>query len=63
MEYSGLAFGLTRASEIKYIFYDDRYLLQEKKRGKALDSVGNFHLQNGAVCYSTITSALLQTQY
>ncbi|KAK2992194.1 hypothetical protein RJ640_005681, partial [Escallonia rubra] len=27
-----------------------RYLLQEKKRGKALDSVANFHLQNGAVC-------------
>ncbi|KAL8462689.1 hypothetical protein ACS0TY_033638 [Phlomoides rotata] len=26
-----------------------RYLLQEKKRGKALDSVGNFHLQNGAM--------------
>ncbi|KAL9255110.1 Malonyl-CoA decarboxylase, mitochondrial-like protein [Drosera capensis] len=26
-----------------------RYLLQEKKRGKALDSVANFHLQNGAV--------------
>ncbi|KAG9439986.1 hypothetical protein H6P81_020151 [Aristolochia fimbriata] len=25
-----------------------RYLCQEKKRGKALDSVGNFHLQNGA---------------
>lgn len=27
-----------------------RYLLQEKKRGKALDAVANFHLQNGAVC-------------
>uniref|UniRef100_A0A2P2LMM2 Malonyl-CoA decarboxylase-like n=1 Tax=Rhizophora mucronata TaxID=61149 RepID=A0A2P2LMM2_RHIMU len=27
-----------------------RYLLQEKKRGKALDSVANFHFQNGAVC-------------
>ncbi|KAK6133279.1 hypothetical protein DH2020_032942 [Rehmannia glutinosa] len=27
------------------------YLLQEKKRGKALDSVGNFHLQNGAMDY------------
>lgn len=26
-----------------------RYLLQEKKRGKALDPVANFHLQNGAV--------------
>lgn len=26
-----------------------RYLLREKKRGKALDSVANFHLQNGAV--------------
>ncbi|CAN0912533.1 Malonyl-CoA decarboxylase, mitochondrial [Linum grandiflorum] len=26
-----------------------RYLLQEKKRGKALDSVANFHLQNGAM--------------
>ncbi|KAL5729863.1 malonyl-CoA decarboxylase [Ranunculus cassubicifolius] len=26
-----------------------RYLLQEKKRGKALDVVANFHLQNGAV--------------
>ncbi|KAI3466543.1 hypothetical protein Pfo_023206 [Paulownia fortunei] len=26
-----------------------RYLIQEKKRGKALDSVGNFHLQNGAM--------------
>ncbi|GFQ02873.1 malonyl-coa decarboxylase mitochondrial [Phtheirospermum japonicum] len=26
-----------------------RYLLHEKKRGKALDSVGNFHLQNGAM--------------
>ncbi|XP_051135743.1 uncharacterized protein LOC127254591 isoform X2 [Andrographis paniculata] len=26
-----------------------RYLYQEKKRGKALDSVGNFHLQNGAM--------------
>lgn len=26
-----------------------RYLMQEKKRGKALDSVANFHLQNGAM--------------
>ncbi|CAH9105732.1 unnamed protein product [Cuscuta epithymum] len=26
-----------------------RYLLHEKKRGKALDSVANFHLQNGAI--------------
>ncbi|GAB4830817.1 hypothetical protein Ancab_004845 [Ancistrocladus abbreviatus] len=26
-----------------------RYILQEKKRGKALDSVANFHLQNGAI--------------
>ncbi|XP_027930879.1 malonyl-CoA decarboxylase, mitochondrial isoform X2 [Vigna unguiculata] len=26
-----------------------RYLLKEKKRGKALDSVANFHLQNGAM--------------
>ncbi|RAL39503.1 unnamed protein product [Cuscuta campestris] len=26
-----------------------RYLVHEKKRGKALDSVANFHLQNGAV--------------
>ncbi|XP_043690211.1 malonyl-CoA decarboxylase, mitochondrial isoform X1 [Telopea speciosissima] len=26
-----------------------RYLFQEKKRGKALDSVANFHLQNGAM--------------
>ncbi|XP_041023285.1 malonyl-CoA decarboxylase, mitochondrial isoform X1 [Juglans microcarpa x Juglans regia] len=26
-----------------------RYFLQEKKRGKALDSVANFHLQNGAM--------------
>ncbi|MED6144489.1 hypothetical protein PIB30_016157 [Stylosanthes scabra] len=26
-----------------------RYILQEKKRGKALDSVANFHLQNGAM--------------
>lgn len=26
-----------------------RYLLQEKKRGKALDAVSNFHLQNGAM--------------
>ncbi|KAI4371156.1 hypothetical protein MLD38_019422 [Melastoma candidum] len=26
-----------------------RYLIQEKKRGKALDSVANFHLQNGAM--------------
>lgn len=26
-----------------------RYLLREKKRGKALDSVANFHLQNGAM--------------
>ncbi|OVA09748.1 Malonyl-CoA decarboxylase [Macleaya cordata] len=26
-----------------------RYLLQEKKRGKALDTVANFHLQNGAM--------------
>ncbi|XP_073100495.1 uncharacterized protein [Elaeis guineensis] len=26
-----------------------RYLLKEKKRGKALDPVANFHLQNGAV--------------
>ncbi|KAF5180994.1 Malonyl-coa decarboxylase [Thalictrum thalictroides] len=26
-----------------------RYLLQEKKRGKALDAVANFHLQNGAM--------------
>ncbi|BBH00705.1 malonyl-CoA decarboxylase family protein [Prunus dulcis] len=29
------------------------YLLQEKKRGKALDSVANFHLQNGAVRHLT----------
>lgn len=28
-----------------------RYLLQEKKRGKALDSVANFHLQNGAMVH------------
>ncbi|KAJ0016897.1 hypothetical protein Pint_09824 [Pistacia integerrima] len=27
----------------------EMYLLQEKKRGKALDSVANFHLQNGAM--------------
>ncbi|PKA51451.1 malonyl-CoA decarboxylase [Apostasia shenzhenica] len=26
-----------------------RYLLKEKKRGKALDPVANFHLQNGAI--------------
>lgn len=26
-----------------------RYLLREKKRGKALDAVANFHLQNGAM--------------
>ncbi|KAL8158945.1 hypothetical protein V2J09_000482 [Rumex salicifolius] len=26
-----------------------RYLFEEKKRGKALDSVANFHLQNGAM--------------
>ncbi|KAL6846614.1 hypothetical protein ACP4OV_024062 [Aristida adscensionis] len=26
-----------------------RYLAQEKKRGKALDAVANFHLQNGAM--------------
>ncbi|XP_072992434.1 uncharacterized protein [Typha latifolia] len=26
-----------------------RYLLEEKKRGKALDAVANFHLQNGAM--------------
>lgn len=26
-----------------------RYLLKEKKRGKALDAVANFHLQNGAM--------------
>lgn len=26
-----------------------RYLVQEKKRGKSLDSVANFHLQNGAM--------------
>jgi malonyl-CoA decarboxylase len=26
-----------------------RYLAREKKRGKALDAVANFHLQNGAV--------------
>ncbi|XP_042520967.1 malonyl-CoA decarboxylase, mitochondrial isoform X2 [Macadamia integrifolia] len=26
-----------------------RYLFQEKKRGKALDAVANFHLQNGAM--------------
>ncbi|KAJ0791497.1 putative malonyl-CoA decarboxylase [Helianthus annuus] len=26
-----------------------RYLVLEKKRGKALDSVANFHLQNGAM--------------
>ncbi|KAL5097426.1 hypothetical protein RYX36_001753 [Vicia faba] len=31
-----------------------RYLLQEKKRGKALDSVANFHLQNGAVCLTSV---------
>lgn len=30
-------------------FIDFRYLVEEKKRGKALDSVANFHLQNGAV--------------
>lgn len=32
-------------------YFDARYLMKEKKRGKALDSVANFHLQNGAVCY------------
>jgi len=26
-----------------------RYLAREKIRGKALDAVANFHLQNGAV--------------
>jgi malonyl-CoA decarboxylase len=26
-----------------------RYLAREKKRGKALDAVANFHLQNGAM--------------
>ncbi|KAG5561315.1 hypothetical protein RHGRI_004369 [Rhododendron griersonianum] len=26
-----------------------RYLLKEKKRGRGLDSVANFHLQNGAM--------------
>ncbi|RVW45891.1 Malonyl-CoA decarboxylase, mitochondrial [Vitis vinifera] len=36
-----------------------RYLLQEKKRGKALDSVANFHLQNGAVCYATLICVYL----
>ncbi|XP_062093915.1 uncharacterized protein LOC133799944 [Humulus lupulus] len=36
-----------------YEFYDHRYLLQEKKRGKALDSVANFHLQNGEVYMSS----------
>lgn len=35
------------------LFYH-RYLLLEKKRGKALDSVANFHLQNGAVCIASI---------
>lgn len=34
------------------VFFGFRYLLQEKKRGKALDSVANFHLQNGAVCHA-----------
>lgn len=34
------------------LFFGFRYLLQEKKRGKALDSVANFHLQNGAVCHA-----------
>ncbi|KNA10935.1 hypothetical protein SOVF_139760 [Spinacia oleracea] len=29
-----------------------RYLLQEKKRGKALDAVANFHLQNGVMVES-----------
>ncbi|RRT43757.1 hypothetical protein B296_00056185 [Ensete ventricosum] len=28
-----------------------RYLLKEKKRGKAFDVVANFHLQNGSVCH------------
>uniref|UniRef100_A0A453KRX7 Malonyl-CoA decarboxylase C-terminal domain-containing protein n=1 Tax=Aegilops tauschii subsp. strangulata TaxID=200361 RepID=A0A453KRX7_AEGTS len=28
-----------------------RYLTREKIRGKALDAVANFHLQNGAVRY------------
>jgi hypothetical protein len=27
----------------------DRYIYKEKKRGKALDAVTNFHVRNGAV--------------
>ncbi|CAA0825160.1 malonyl-CoA decarboxylase family protein [Striga hermonthica] len=40
---------LTIALKIPLMRLCARYLLQEKKRGKALDSVGNFHLQNGAM--------------
>lgn len=42
---------------------DYRYLLQEKKRGKALDSVANFHLQNGAVCHLTQICRTLDSLY
>ncbi|XVE51061.1 hypothetical protein DITRI_Ditri02bG0008300 [Diplodiscus trichospermus] len=40
---------LLSASEPPLMRLCARYLLQEKKRGKALDSVANFHLQNGAM--------------
>ncbi|XP_072992438.1 uncharacterized protein [Typha latifolia] len=35
--------------EEKMILDSSIYLLEEKKRGKALDAVANFHLQNGAM--------------
>jgi Malonyl-CoA decarboxylase C-terminal domain len=28
-----------------------RYLVQEKKRSRALDDVANFHVRNGAICH------------
>ncbi|XP_075481497.1 uncharacterized protein LOC142522204 isoform X1 [Primulina tabacum] len=40
---------LTVALQIPLTRLCARYLFLEKKRGKALDSVGNFHLQNGAM--------------
>ncbi|KAH9749662.1 Malonyl-CoA decarboxylase family protein [Citrus sinensis] len=48
---SGSAFreNILEPEEEKALMDLSEYLLQEKKRGKALDSVANFHLQNGAM--------------
>ena len=40
-----------------------QYLLNEKKRGMALDPVANFHLRNGASVCNMFTTAELPKKY